>query len=99
MKVYLLLLLSFIFVGCAGTPPFEDYSFAEAALNAARSAEASQYSPGNWAKADEAYNLGEIAYRNRDYANASDLFRQAREFAEKAENVSRLKKFQLGGGQ
>ena len=99
MKKWCLVAIAFWLSGCAGTPPFETYSLAQAALNAARASDASQYSPGNWARADEAYNKGEIAYRNRDYGNASEYFNSARIYAEKAENIARLKKFQSGGIQ
>ncbi len=85
--------------GCAGSPPFETYSIAQVALDAARRADASQYSPGNWAKADEAFNRGEIAYRDRDFGSATEYFQRATIFAEKAENISRIKKFQSGGVQ
>lgn len=82
--------------GCAGHPPLEEYSIARAALFAAKEVEAQRYAPGFWYKAEEHYRLGQSAYKNNDFKTAKVNFDQAKEFAEKAENATRLKKFQSG---
>lgn len=83
--------------GCAGPKPYEDYALAYVALEAAKGAEASRYSPGNWSKAERLYREGQQAYKDNANERAKQLFRASMDYAEKAENVTRLKKFQTGG--
>jgi hypothetical protein len=82
---------------CAGPKPYEDYALAYVALEAAKSAEASRYSPGNWSKAERLYREGQQAYNDNSNKHAKKLFQLSMSYAEKAENVTRLKKFQTGG--
>ncbi len=81
----------FFFVGCVNfPPPIEDYTLADAAVKAAKSVQAVRYSPGYWHQAEEFYRQARILYREREYEQAKDLFVQARQAAEKAENSARL---------
>lgn len=59
-------------------------------MEAARSVQAPRHSPGHWSKADEYYRRARILYREREYAEARELFDDARIAAEKAENSARL---------
>lgn len=83
--------------GCAGPKPYAEYSQAYIALKSARSSEASRYSPGYWSKAERLYREGEQAYKQNENEKAKVLFGQAQKYAEKAENVTRLRKFKTGG--
>ena len=78
-------------LGCQTVPaPIEDYSLARAALDAARTVQASRHSPGYWHQAEEAYRKGRIYFEDRDYGKAKEQFIRARAAAERAENSARL---------
>jgi hypothetical protein len=78
-------------LGCQTVPaPIEDYSLARAALDAARSVQASRHSPGYWHQAEEAYRKGRIYFDDRDFGKAKEQFIRARAAAERAENSARL---------
>jgi len=80
-----------VLVGCQTIPaPVEEYSFARAALDAARVVQAARYSPGHWHQAEEAYRRARIYYRERDYEQARVYFIRAKQAAERAENSARL---------
>jgi hypothetical protein len=66
-------------------------------LRAAEMSEASRYSPGYWSKAERLYREGEQAYKQNLNSEAKELFIQAQRYAERAENVTRLRKFKSGG--
>jgi hypothetical protein len=85
------ILLFTVIVSCQTVPaPIEDYSFARAALDAARSVQAARHSPGYWHQAEEAYRKGRIYFEDRDYSKAKEQFVRAKIAAEKAENSARL---------
>ncbi len=91
IKIFIGILFLSVIVGCQTVPvPIEDYSFARAALDAARSVQAARHSPGFWAQAEEAYRKGRIYFNDRDYAKAKEQFIRAKWAAEKAENSARL---------
>ncbi|MCB0406990.1 MAG: DUF4398 domain-containing protein [Bdellovibrionales bacterium] len=96
-KLLLGLLLGAGLVSCAGPKPYDDYALAYVALRAAKDAEASRYSPGYWSKAERLYRDGQQAYKENSNERAKKFFIESKKFAEKAENVTRLKKFQSGG--
>lgn len=83
--------------GCAGPKPYEEHALAYVALRAAESAQASRYSPGNWSKAEKMYRVGQQSYRENSNEKARVYFLKSIKYSEKAENVTRLKKFQSGG--
>lgn len=88
----------FMIVSCAGPKPAEEYTLARTAMQAARAVGAPSFAPGYWAQAEESYRKGEKAYADNANYDAKDLFESARIFAEKAENSTRIKKFQSGEG-
>jgi hypothetical protein len=86
-----------LFSGCAtSSPPFEEYSLARAAIEAARIVDAPKYSVAYWSKAEEAYLRGQSNYKERDFENARREFVRARQNAEKAENTARYYKIKNG---
>jgi hypothetical protein len=88
-----------LITGCVvGPPPYEDYSLARVARQAARDAESAQYSMNNWSRADDTYQKGQKAWNDGDFDVARKYFKQSIEYSERAENISRLKKFKTGGG-
>lgn len=92
----LIILIPLGLVSCASPPPIEEYTLARTAMQAAKIAESGRYASGYWYKAEEYYRKGQKAYQISDFAPARTYFVQAREYAERAENVTRLKKFQSG---
>ena len=83
-------------VSCVGAPPVDDYNIASTAINSARIAGASRFAAGYLARATDSYKLAQKLYEDRDYERARTAFRQAKLFAERAENLSALKRAQTG---
>jgi hypothetical protein len=92
----LLSLFILISVGCATAHPSVDFALAREAFNAAKEVEAARYAPGYFHKAEESFHAGERAYKEKDFNNAIEEFRQAKRFAEKAENIARLQRQKAG---
>lgn len=90
------LLLCFLLLGCASQPPVGEYSLARTALEAARDQDAARYAPSFWHSSEEAYQKGEVFFRAGDYKEAETQFAISREFAEKAENATRILKYKSG---
>jgi uncharacterized protein HemY len=83
--------LMMLTLSCQSVPqPVEEYTLARAAIDAARAVQAPRHSPGYWHQADEAYRLGRLWYKDRDFQKAREAFVKARLAAEKAENSARL---------
>ncbi len=90
-KYFFIFGILFTFCGCVTPhPPNDEYTFAKAAIEAAKSVQAVRYSSGYWHQAEESYRQAKILYTNRDYEEARDLFIKARLAAERAENSARL---------
>ena len=88
-------------VGCltacvASPPPYDDYNIARAAMVAARDVDSAKSAPGLWNRADESYRLGQKEFLENDFYEAKKHFQLAIHFAEKAENATKLKRFQSG---
>lgn len=83
-------------VGCVSTPPYEEYTLAREALRAAEEADSAKLSAAFWMKAEGAYREAEQAYKENQFDLARKKFVTARVLAEKAENQTRLKKFESG---
>ena len=83
-------------IGCVAPRPIEEYTLARAAVNSARESGAERLAPGLWHKAEEHYRNGQKSFKDKDNEGAMVGFLKAIEFAEKAENASRLKKFESG---
>jgi hypothetical protein len=95
------LLLSSVLIlslaGCvAAPPPYEEFTLARAAIRAAQEVDSARFTAGLWNKADENFRNGQKAYKEGDFAPAKVYFKKTIEYAEKAENATRLKKFQSG---
>lgn len=83
--------------GCvAAPPPYEEYTLARSAVRAAQDVDSARFASGLWNKAEENYRNGEKAFKDADYDQARRYFVAAQGFAERAENATRLKKFQTG---
>jgi len=59
-------------------------------------AQAPKYAPGFFSQAEEYYRQALADYEDRRYQNAQDNFSRAKQFAEKAENYTVLKKANSG---
>lgn len=81
---------------CVGAPPQDDYLLAHTALNFAKAANAAKYAPGLLAYAERDYQQALKDYQDRNYEMAKNNFTRARQFAEKAEGYSVVKRAQLG---
>lgn len=90
------LIFSFCLAGCTTPVPLLDYSLARSAIEAAKNVEAVKYSPSHWHQASEYYRTATLLYKDGRYEEAKENFVQARAFAEKAENLTRLKRFKSG---
>lgn len=90
-------LAGILLVGCAGTPPIEEYSLARTALIAAKQSGAASLAPGFFYKAEENYRQGQLSFKNNDNEEAKEYFKLSKAYSEKAENATRLKKFEGGG--
>lgn len=83
--------------GCvASAPPYEEYTLARSAIRAAQDVDSPRFATSLWHKAEENFRNGQKAYKEAEYGSARDSFKEALQFAEKAENSTRLKKFQTG---
>lgn len=77
-------------------PPYEEYTIAQSAVQAAQEADSPRMAANLWNKADEAYHKGVKAYKDAEFDDAKKYFIVAKDWAERAENATRLKKFQTG---
>ena len=77
-------------------PPYEDYTLARTAVTAAKDVDSARFARGLWQRAQNHYRQGKQAYQQRDFDMARNQFRLAIKYAERAENVTRLKKFETG---
>ena len=91
-----LLILGSLTACAVGPPPYEDYNLARAAMKAAQEAESARYSSGIYNRAEQSFRQAEREYKDSEFKSARDHFRAATAMAERAENLSRLKKFQTG---
>lgn len=84
-------------MGCqTGPMPLDEYSFARAAIEAAREVQAPRHSPGFWHQAEEAYRKARLLYKDKRWDAARAEFIKARVSAEKAENAARLVRQRTG---
>ena len=91
---YILLLLAFLGGGCsfAVTRPKLEMSLAASALMAAKEADASQWTPSLYKKAEYYYLKAKSAYRRKYFNKAKQYAKLATNYSEKAEFVSAIKK-------
>ena len=97
MKKSLVILLFFV-TGCQTdiAPPVLEYTIALTAVKAAEKANAVHLAPGYWNRAQQFYQKGQMHYKKHEYYLSSEAFRQTTLYAEKAEDMARLKKVQSG---
>jgi hypothetical protein len=89
----------FELTGCATTPPLREFALARTALQLAKTHDAARYAPALWQEAENAFESGETLFRNGEYRDAKALFDDCQEYAERAENASRLQKLKSGEPQ
>jgi hypothetical protein len=83
--------------GCVAAPaPYDEYSLARSAVRAAQEFDSARFATGLWNKAEENYHNGQKAFKEAEFDRAKKYFVAAQQYAEKAENATRLKKFQSG---
>ena len=84
-------------LGCVlGPRPLREFTLAHKAMESARAGGASQLAPSFLDKAERHYQKG-LGYFDQNEREKSRIhFTKAREYAEKAENQSRVKKFKSG---
>lgn len=96
-RILFLSLSSSLIAGCVAVPPpYEEYTLARAAVKAAQEVDSARFATGLWHRAEENFRNGQKAFKESDYGPAKTYFKKATEFAERAENATRLKKFQTG---
>lgn len=95
---YVALIPVVLALGCVTHPPATEYNLAYVAMEAARSVQAVRYAPALWSQAEQEYRQGEEMLRQEDYKKAERAFIRARDLAERAENLTRAKRFETGEG-
>ncbi|MCY4513181.1 MAG: hypothetical protein OXB86_05795 [Bdellovibrionales bacterium] len=90
-----LICFSFL-VSCAGLPPIKEYSLAREAISQAEKHKADKHYPGYYGKALKLYRSGESAFKDRYYDRAGDRFEEAAEYAERSEDLTRIKRARVG---
>lgn len=86
-------------VACvAAPPPYEEYTLARTAIVAAKDVDSAKNAPGLWIRAEESYRMAQREFNENDFAQARRHFKSAIRFSEKAENATKLRKFQSGDG-
>lgn len=98
LRTPILVFIALMGVSCAGPAPIQEYTYARTAIEAAKLSGAAKHSPGLWFKANEVYRKGQRAYKDRYFKEAREYLLNAKKYAEKAENSTRLKKFDSGDG-
>ena len=73
-----------------------EYVLSRTAIDAAEDSGAGSYAPGYWYKAEQYYSKAVKLYKLNSNNEARKHFIKARRYAEKAEIITRLKKFQSG---
>ncbi len=89
--------LFFLIVSCVNPQPSrEEYNLAVTALRSARDSEAKRYAPKVYTTARRYFRRAERSFKEKYYSDATDYFRKSRYYAEKAENIARVKMFKQG---
>lgn len=85
-------------MGCVAPPPDAEMAIAEAAVAAAREAKGDQLAPEWYQRAEDDLNRARRAKDAKEFDLAKKLALRARNFAEKAEEISVIKT-EKGGSQ
>lgn len=83
-------------MACAGPKPYRQYVISQTALERARSAGAESYAKAYWYKAESSYQKAQKHYKLNENIEAGKFFNISRKYSEKAEMLTRLKKFKSG---
>jgi hypothetical protein len=83
-------------IGCAHAQPIDEWALAYSAVDSAKQVQAHRYAPGLWFKAEESYKSAQELFDERAYRESEQEFVRARNFAERAENITRIKRYQSG---
>ena len=97
MKFFLSVVFLCLLSACSGRPPFLEYTLARTAIQSANHVKAKQNAKLQWMKAMNYYHKGEERFNGRHYRSARRFFNESMRWAEKAENISRLK-LSVGSG-
>lgn len=89
-------ILGFFIFSCAGAPPYNEYNLARTAIDYARQSEAQRFASIGLSRAEQAYRQGEVLIKEKEYRLAKEAFLRAQRYAEKAEELARLKRSQAG---
>lgn len=82
--------------GCISPRPVTEQLLAHVAISSAKEAGADRMAAVLWHDAEREYLAGRRALDDRDNDAARTAFLKSRKFAEDAENLTRLKRFQTG---
>ena len=96
MQIIKIAFVSIFLSSCAGTPPLKEYSLARTALFHAKKFEANKYQPQTYERSRYFYRQGKKSFNERFYSEARDFFEQSIKNAERAENITRWKKYKKG---
>ena len=88
--------MALVLYGCETIPPVDDFTLARTAIDSAKGVESAKYSSGYMHKAELAFEKAQSLFADRDYDEAREEFKLARQWAEKAENSARLIRFKNG---
>ena len=77
-------------------PPYEDYTIARTALHSAQEVDSARFAAGWWDKAEDNYRKDEQAYKDNEFEQAQKYLRRTIRYSERAEDVTRKKKFESG---
>ena len=92
----LIIIIGWSLTSCVGPQPISEFTLADAALSAALRYGAPRLAPKPWYEAERYYRRGVRLFKENFRRKARAHFIQARKYAEKAENLARIKKFQSG---
>lgn len=93
------ILCPFLFLssGCVSQDiPIAEYNLARSALQAAKDSEAKRYAPRVYSQARRYMKKARKAYKDRNFDKSTGYFKKSRYYAEKAENISRVRMFKQG---
>ena len=94
--IFILLPACFFFSSCAGLPPHKEYNLAKTAIDTAQTHGAQEQAPKHYKKALLLYQEAQVLFQKRIYDLAQIKFIESMKQSERAENITRLKKYKRG---
>ena len=95
-KPLLTLIPAYFLSACAGLPPNKEYNLAKTALSMAKQHGSEAEAPKYYEKALSLYREAQTLFKKRIYDLAQIKFTESMKQSEKAENISRLKRYKQG---